>query len=301
MFKKSISVFTAVLMIVLMSVSAFGTVVSASDYSTYELVLLVDKNSNTAVLTATLPANVASGKIVVDTTSKLTLKTGTLVSDISTYLSEDYDREGVTGLSVAFAKNSAYDEGTVVFTAVYNVNADVNSITGDDLVVSLWNLSNGSVRIATQEKGDVNKTIRVVENYTVTFNAGVGGSVAGDTQISVPAGTAVADILPKLAEGGLVFDEGYGFKSYSVTEGTVDGDMTIDISFYKIGDVNGDGSADNLDAAYVLRHDAQLITLDADQSLAADVNFDGSINSLDAANILKFDAGLNGPFVYLIQ
>ncbi len=59
-----------------------------------------------------------------------------------------------------------------------------------------------------------------------------------------------------------------------------------------LGDVNGDGRTDNLDAAYVLRYDASLISLDALQLSMADVNGDGIANSLDAALILKFDADL---------
>ncbi len=301
MFKKSVSLCTAFVLVLIMVLSAFGAIASAASYSTYDLTLVVDKNSNTAVLTAKLPAGVQSGKIVFDTSDKLSLVEGSLSSDITLTVYEDYDREGVSGSSVAFAYTENYATGTVVFTARFTVNGNVSSVTADDINVKLWNLSNGRTRLATQANGDVNKSVVFVENYTVTFNAGVGGSVVGDTQISVPAGTAVADILPSVANGGLAFDAGFGFKSYSVTNGTVTGNMTVNINFYRIGDVNGDDLTDNLDAAYILRHDALLVLLEGDQALAADVNFDGIINSLDAANVLKFDADLIGPFQYLAE
>ncbi len=301
MFKKGISLSIAFVLVLAMAISAFGTLAFAAGYPTYSLNLVVDKNSNTAVLTATLPAGVQSGKIVFDTSDKLSLVEGSLASDISRTVYEDYDRDGVSGLSVAFAYTENYEEGTVVLTVSFTVNGTATNITADDINVKLWNLSNGRTRLATQANGDVDKSVVFVENYTVTFNAGIGGSVVGDTQISVPAGTAIADVLPSFADGEITLDTGFGFKSYSITEGNVTSNMTIDINFYQIGDVNGDGSTDNLDAAYILRHDAKLITLDADQSLAADVNFDGVINSLDAANVLKYDADLLGPFEYLAE
>ncbi len=56
------------------------------------------------------------------------------------------------------------------------------------------------------------------------------------------------------------------------------------------GDVNGDGVINSLDASTILKHDAMMLTLDADASARADVTGDGKVNSLDAAKILKFDA-----------
>ncbi len=58
------------------------------------------------------------------------------------------------------------------------------------------------------------------------------------------------------------------------------------------GDASGDGIVNSLDAAQVLKHDAQLITLSAEAVAASDVNGDGIVNSLDAAQVLKYDAEL---------
>lgn len=55
-----------------------------------------------------------------------------------------------------------------------------------------------------------------------------------------------------------------------------------------LGDVNGDGVADNQDACLILRYDAGLISGISN----GDVNFDGKTDSVDAAIVLKYDAGL---------
>lgn len=61
-----------------------------------------------------------------------------------------------------------------------------------------------------------------------------------------------------------------------------------------LGDINGDSYIDNLDAAMVLKYDADIIeTINVDRS---DVNNDGSADSLDAAMILKYDAGIIDSF-----
>ncbi|MBQ3196445.1 MAG: hypothetical protein IJB65_08305 [Clostridia bacterium] len=77
--------------------------------------------------------------------------------------------------------------------------------------------------------------------------------------------------------------------SSEVSESDESSEEVADVDY---GDVNGDGSINSLDAAQVLKSDAQLVTLEADAAAAADVNGDGAVNSLDAAQILKFDAQL---------
>lgn len=59
----------------------------------------------------------------------------------------------------------------------------------------------------------------------------------------------------------------------------------------KRGDVNNDGYTDSLDAATILKYDAALIDLSAEQMVVGDFNEDGYVDSLDAASILKYDCG----------
>ena len=60
----------------------------------------------------------------------------------------------------------------------------------------------------------------------------------------------------------------------------------------KLGDVDGNGMVNAADAVMVLRSDAGLTTLTAEQTAAADINGDGIVNASDAIQILRFDAGL---------
>lgn len=68
-------------------------------------------------------------------------------------------------------------------------------------------------------------------------------------------------------------------------------DASTTSSSYTLGDVNGDGDINNLDAVYVLKYDAGIIALTEAQLKAADVSGDEVADNQDAALILKFDAG----------
>ena len=59
-----------------------------------------------------------------------------------------------------------------------------------------------------------------------------------------------------------------------------------------LGDANGDGAVDAIDAARVLMIDAGLVELTEADIEACDANCDGSVDAIDAAHILRFDAGL---------
>ncbi len=60
---------------------------------------------------------------------------------------------------------------------------------------------------------------------------------------------------------------------------------------YLKGDLNLDGIVNSLDAAYVLKYDADLINdLNEVQLSNGDINTDGNVDNLDAALILKYDA-----------
>lgn len=69
-----------------------------------------------------------------------------------------------------------------------------------------------------------------------------------------------------------------------------------DITVPVIGDTNGDGYVDNTDASAVLKYDAGILDLTAEQLTAADVNNDGNVDNTDAAFILKYDAGIIPDF-----
>ncbi len=70
----------------------------------------------------------------------------------------------------------------------------------------------------------------------------------------------------------------------------------VDTVVYSMGDINGDGKINALDASVILQHDAKLITLFDEQLNYADVDGDGKVNALDASVILQYDARLIDRF-----
>ncbi len=63
-----------------------------------------------------------------------------------------------------------------------------------------------------------------------------------------------------------------------------------------IGDPNGDGVVNNIDASLVLQYDSGLVTLRDVALAAADVNGDGAANNIDASVILQLDSGVINAF-----
>ena len=64
----------------------------------------------------------------------------------------------------------------------------------------------------------------------------------------------------------------------------------------KIGDSNGDGNVDVLDAATIQKFASGMADMTSDQQYFADVNNDGVVDILDAAEIQKFAAGIITEF-----
>lgn len=61
----------------------------------------------------------------------------------------------------------------------------------------------------------------------------------------------------------------------------------------KIGDVNGDGDTDEIDAILILRKSIDIIQFNNIQNEAADVDKDGNSDEIDALRILRYTIGLN--------
>lgn len=85
---------------------------------------------------------------------------------------------------------------------------------------------------------------------------------------------------------------GASFDNYGATGASVSVNVSGEAIAVEKGDVNEDGSVDNLDAVMVLRYDAGTIELNETARSRGDLNGDGMIDNLDATIILKYDAGL---------
>lgn len=71
--------------------------------------------------------------------------------------------------------------------------------------------------------------------------------------------------------------------------------VTIENKHYtveKLGDVNGDGKVNTIDALNALKYDVGAMQLTSEQINALDVNKDGKANTVDALALLKYDVGL---------
>ena len=80
----------------------------------------------------------------------------------------------------------------------------------------------------------------------------------------------------------------------TVTDLSLNTDAEADTDDIKTqsGDVNDDGSIDNIDAALVLKYDAGIINLIDIELIMGNVNGDNKVDNIDASLILKYDAGL---------
>jgi len=85
-------------------------------------------------------------------------------------------------------------------------------------------------------------------------------------------------------------------QTVSVRHANSDQVLEFSVRVLKLGDVNNDGSINSTDALSVLRHEAQLISLNEEQKMAADVNRDGKIDSSDALGIQRYEAQLINGF-----
>jgi len=126
--------------------------------TTYNVTVTENENG-TVTVTATLPANIESGKIVVCVSDSLTIIKDTLKCNATgqVVVNEEYKRNGLNGACAVFASTTANAEGTVAFTADYTV-AEGATVTETDITVPEWNVAAKSIKIGTQKDGKVNLT-----------------------------------------------------------------------------------------------------------------------------------------------
>lgn len=85
-------------------------------------------------------------------------------------------------------------------------------------------------------------------------------------------------------------------KSYIVRVGgygveAPDSMLITDYKVYKLGDINGDGTVDNMDAKLLLKHISNIESLSDEQITAGDYNSDKSVDILDVIGILSYAQG----------
>lgn len=169
--------------------------------------------------------------------------------------------------------NVEVENGDDQTASKYTVVLQDSSTVDADSVLTKEQFDNTLVSVSVKGQGVVygqgyytegELVILIADSSDATF---VGWYIGGEKVSSDEIYTLVCgkDAVPEA-----VFDEGIGI----------------------LGDVNGDGNVDNLDAVIILKYDAGIISADDLNLAVADVGGDGQVSNLDAVRVLKFDAGL---------
>ena len=203
---------------------------------------------------------------------------------------------GYVGGLVGYAKQAT-------MTNVYNTGAVSSKKTNFGGIIgvmeksTLTNAYNSGAVTAAETGGSVGSVTGAADDSACALTNVYyleGTASAGVGKGSVTAEVKTADELKALAS---TLGEGFASDKHSINGGypilarQSDGSAEV-----LLGDVNGDGTVDNLDANMVYRYDNGVITLTDDQLAAADVNGDGSVNNLDANEIYRYDNGVITAF-----
>lgn len=176
-------------------------------------------------------------------------------------------------------------KAAVEYTPSYDDNAYIKPMDGTDYVsvgevVALW-------------KGD---------EITVHQKADEGYKFKGWYHVRIEWGPE--DELPKYEGDVISTDPTFTYKpGVTVVEGDTEPLRYVCAAFEPdqgsdklIGDANGDGTVDVLDAATIQKYAAGKTNLTADQLYVADVNDDNNVDVLDAAQIQKYSVGKISEF-----
>lgn len=235
------------------------------------------------ITTGAVCASAASFSAVVTADKLYVPKYGTVVVTVS--VENITEREGLLSVDIPLE----FDEDIFDFVSV---TAQYPSVWGTPENFSYTQAIDGLVwlRMLNDEDSfgaECGCTQSGEMKFTVTLRVKASAPL-GRTTVSSQGNSAFTVLSATVADGECSVVYGTGSV---ININVVEPSFTV-----VIGDVNGDGSADNLDAAYVLRYDAMLVELNEQQLVCADVNGDAAVNSLDAATILRFDAGLITEF-----
>lgn len=108
-------------------------------------------------------------------------------------------------------------------------------------------------------------------------------AVTGAYTVTVPSLSGTDRVTVSATKNSLASEQ----TSTTVAEGPISGDQ------YIVGDVDGNGSINLMDALLISRHNLQLETLTGVNLAAADVNTDSSVNLADSVLIQKYVAKMN--------
>lgn len=239
----------------------------------------------------------SSGLVVIvpQTTAETSLITAPVINGVVATLTYTYAGSGSAQIAI---KNDPYTEGNTAGTLLAARMGNGN-IVGTDFIAGQTVLSTGEARtigaagkpelvVKAGTNGAINETYKCVYGIDVMD--------AGQTLSDVFEVTNGGSFVVKANGEGMEEGTGAVITVYSGPGGTgsVVGEYTVVIH----GDVNGDGSADSLDASILCEYEIGFIPdfsaygiSDDIAFIAGDVNADGGADSLDASIICEFEIG----------
>lgn len=188
---------------------------------------------------------------------------------------------------------------TFVAGATTNLNnyAPINSITvsaeGENAVTTTTATTTTAVTTTTLAVTTTKAVATTTTTTAATATAKATTSVAvTTTKATVTSNTAVATTTAKPMTSATTLATSTTVATSVTTTGTTTAPVAQD---YNLGDVDGDGLINAIDASSVLSYYAMISTnkngdFDEKQKAAADVNNDGNINAVDASCILSYYA-----------
>jgi len=188
---------------------------------------------------------------------------------------------------------SELDKGNGVFEVSYSLSAD--SLASYTMPMKAT-LSCTTANVIDSIASTVTE-FTVPETVAISFVAGEGGTLSGNTAATVHYNTPV-DGLDKALYPTPVPNMGYRFDRWvSNASGTSLVQDTVFTAVFTctLGDVNCDDSGDSLYACLLWQYDVGLISQSISTNVG-DTNFDGFVDNSDAAMVLKYDAGLINGF-----
>ncbi len=154
-----------------------------------------------------------------------------------------------------------------------------------------WNAATKKLTVSAADAGHISNVFVFVGDYDrYIVDEAVTTAKAGETY------TVTYDLSG--ASFGAYNSFSVEVQDYATNYTTIDIPLGEDSTNIELltGDVNFDGSVDNLDAVSVLKYDTGTMELNDEQLQVGDANHDSMVDNLDATLILKYDAGLINGF-----
>ena len=208
----------------------------------------------------------------------------------------------------ASAEKAAAEKTVTLTLSLSGELKDISSfeyyIHYDPTVVTLTGSKTGTasdlVKIGTPPDANYDKTeknaavtvsaVKLADNGKFTMSAGTVAELTFTVAKDAEKGTSAGFALEKLAVCDSTFEEtAVPVRTGATPVVTVGSDILL-------GDVNGDGEVDNLDANTIFRYFNGKVTLTDEQLAAADVNGDGEVDNLDANMVFRFYNGKISAF-----